>query len=68
MNDDSCDLETARLLLDAIRNEPFCDDPTCCPPEEDQPVLTNPYTIIKTTAAVLIALFLTLFVIVMVLG
>lgn len=67
MNDDSCDLETARLLLDAIRNEPFCDDPTCCPPKEP-PVLTNPYTIIKTTAAVLIALFLTLFVIVMVLG
>lgn len=67
MNDDSCDLETARLLLDAIRNEPFCDDPTCCPPK-DQPVLTNPYLIIKTAAAVLIALFLALFVLVMVLG
>ena len=68
MNNDPSDLEVARLLLQAIRNEPFCDDPTCCPPKDNQPVLTNPYLVIKTTAAVLIALFLALFVIVMVLG
>ena len=66
MNDEF-DLDAARRLVQAVRNEPFCDDPTCCPPKE-QPVLTNPYLVIKTAAAVLIAIFLALFVIVMVLG
>jgi len=64
---DEFDLDAARRLVQAVRNEPFCDDPTCCPPKE-QPVLTNPYLVIKTAAAVLIAIFLALFVIVMVLG
>ena len=38
MNNDPSDLEVARLLLQAIRNEPRCDDPTCCPPPKEQPV------------------------------
>lgn len=41
-----CDLETARRLLQAIRDEPRCDDPNCCPPQKEQPV-TNPYVAFK---------------------
>lgn len=53
---DEFDLEAARRLVQAIRDEPFCDDPTCCPPEEDHPV-TNPnpaLTTLKLIAAIYI--------------
>jgi hypothetical protein len=61
-----CDLETARRLLQAIRDEPLCDDPTCCPPLKDTPVLTNPWTVIKTAAGILIAALLGVFLVILV--
>jgi hypothetical protein len=61
----NCDLETARRLLQAIRDEPRCDDPNCCPPK-DTAVLTNPWTVIKTVVGILIAALLGVFLVILV--